>query len=81
MASRLNHEKVNRRVVASFYSGVPYTRLPKPRYREDPATEKQIAYLQLLLIRHGRPPLDKIDALKLTKSEASRQIKELKDGA
>ena len=76
--SKIDHAKLNRRMVPKFYAGTPYTRLPKPRFREDPATDKQITYLRLLLAKHGRPPLDTIDALKMTKSEASRLINELK---
>lgn len=79
MAPRLDHAKRNRRVVSSFWEGSPFSRLPKPRYREDPATEKQITYLQLLLAKNKLPALDKIDALKLTRSEASRQINDLKE--
>jgi hypothetical protein len=78
MSQRIDHGKLNRRMAPKFYAGAPYARLPKPRFKEDPATDKQIDYLQLLLAKHGRPALDKIDALKLSRSEASRQINELK---
>ena len=54
--------------------------LAAPRYRENPATEKQIEYLQLLLAKRGRPPLDRIVALKMTRSEASNLINSLRDG-
>ena len=76
MARAMNHEKINRRVVPGFYSGIPH--MPKPRYREDPATEKQIEYLQVLRANRRLEPLDKIECLKMTKSEAHRHINALK---
>jgi hypothetical protein len=75
--ARMNHEKLNRSRIPRAVEGESLY-IPRPRYRENPATDKQIDYLQLLLAKHGRPAIDKIDALKLTRSEASRQINELK---
>lgn len=79
MSQRMNHEKRRRldRRVAGFYTGVPP--MPKPRYREDPATDKQIEYLQMLRAHAGMAVLDKISCLKLTKSAASQMIKDLRD--
>ncbi len=51
--------------------------LARPRYRQAPASERQIDYLQDLRAKAGLPPLDKIDCLKLGKNDASDMIKSL----
>ena len=77
--TKLQHDKLNRRVVPGFYSGIPH--MSKPKYREDPATPKQVEYLQVLRANRRLAPLDTFDCLKMTKSEASRQIKALKESS
>ena len=64
-----NRAKVWRQSVRDTWSGhVPAA--------PSPASEKQVIYLQALLVKHGRRPLTVDEMAQLTIASASRLIKE-----
>ena len=75
--TRMNYEKCNKPPRSSYDTNDEHVRIPPARFRADPATPKQIDYLQALLAKHGQPPLDKFETIKMSRSRVSFMIKEL----